>query len=182
MADRIVARRYAEAFVRTAEASQRLEENLRDLKAIAGTYAQSKALRDFLGSPEIGPEDKVRLTHRVWADSAREETLALLKLLLKKDRMNHLPLLADEAVKVAEQRQGILRGEATTAHPISSAETERLAGAVGQVLGKKVLLERRVDPEILGGVQIKVGSTLLDGSVRKLLEEVRGQLKSVKVN
>ncbi len=182
MPDRSVARRYAEAFVNSAEAAKRLEENLRDLQGIADIYTRSKELRRFLGSPEIAPEDKTQLTQRIWADSAHEETMALLKLLLKKDRVDHLPLLAEEAAAAAERHQGILRGEATTAHAISSAETERLAGAVGQVLGKKVILERRVDPELLGGVRVRIGSTLLDGSVRTLLEEVRRQLISAKVN
>lgn len=182
MAERAIARRYAEAFVQTSEASGRLEENLQDLQAIARTYEQSIALRRFLGSPEIGPEEKTQLTHRLWADSAREETVAFLKLLLKKERVDHLPLMAEEAVAVAEARQGILRGEVTTAHPISLAETGRLAGAVGQALRKKVILERRVDPKVLGGVRVKVGTTLLDGSVRARLEQVRRQLKRVKVN
>ena len=182
MADRAVARRYAEAFVRTVEGSHRLEQGLADLKGIAATYQESKQLRRFLGSPEIAPEEKEQLTKKLWADTAEEDTMALIQLLLKKDRVQELPLLAQEAQGVAEERQGILRGEITTAHPISSAETERMAQAVGRVLRKKILLERKVDPALLGGVRIRVGSTLLDHSVRTLLGEVREQLKSVKVN
>lgn len=182
MADRVVARRYAEAFVLSAEKSQRLEQGLADLKGIAETYRQSKPLRRFLGSPEIAPEEKEQLTRKLWADTAQEETMALVRLLLIRDRVEELPFLAEEAMAVAEERQGILRGDVTTAHPISSVETERLGAAVGKVLGKKVLLERKVDPGILGGVRIRVGSTLLDHSVRTLLGEVREQLKSAKVN
>lgn len=182
MADRAAARRYAEAFVRTVENSRRLEQGLADLKGIAETYRQSKPLRRFLGSPEIAPEEKEQLTRKLWADTAQEETMALISLLLKKDRVEELPVLAEEAVMAAEERQGILRGDVTTAHAISSAETERLGAAVGKVLGKKVLLERKVDPGILGGVRIRVGSTLLDHSVRTLLGEVREQLINAKVN
>lgn len=182
MADRAAARRYAEAFVRAAEKGHRLEQGLEDLKGIAQTYEQSKPLRRFLGSPEIAPEEKEELTRKLWAEAAQEETMALISLLLKRDRVEELPILAEEAVAVAEERQGILRGEVTTAHAISSAETDRLGAAVGKALGKKVLLERKVDPAILGGVRVRVGSTLLDHSVRTLLGEVRQQLINAKVN
>ena len=182
MPDRAVARRYAEAFVRIAESSRRLEQGLEDLKGIAQTYRQSQPLRRFLGSPEISPEEKERLTERLWAETAQEETMALIRLLLRKERVEELPVLAEEAAAVAEERQGILHGEVTTAHAISSAETDRLGAAVGKVLGKKVLLERKVDPDILGGVRIRVGSALLDHSVRTLLGEIREHLINAKVN
>lgn len=182
MADRAVARRYAEAFVRTAEGARRLEQGLADLKGIAEIYRQSQPLRRFLGSPEIAPEEKERITERLWADTAQGETMALVRLLLRKDRVEELPLLAEEAAAVAEERQGILRGQVTTAHAISSAETDRLAQAVGRALGKRVLLERKVDAGLLGGVRVRVGSTLLDHSVRTLLGEVRQQLVNAKVN
>ncbi len=182
MADPAAARRYAEAFVSVLERAGRLDPGLEELRLIARTYAESKDLRRFLGSPEIGLEEKDGLLNRLWSDAAGKETMALLHLLLKWDRIDHLPGVADEARKAAEERKGLLRGFVTTAHPISSAETERLARAVGQKVGKRVVLERRVDPKVLGGAQVAVGSTLLDGSVRYMLDQVREQLLAVKVN
>lgn len=182
MIDRGAARRYAEAFVNVLEKNQRLEPGLVELKAVSGTYAQSKSLQRFLGSPEIAPEDKEGLLSRLWSGAVGQETLSLLRLLLRWDRIDHLPVLMEEAVKAAEQRQGILRGTVTTAHPISSAEVDQVAQAVGRRMGKQVMLERRVDPALLGGARVAVGSTLLDGSVRTQLARVREQLLGAKVN
>lgn len=182
MADRAVARRYAEAFVAALERAERLEPGLEELRVIARTYAQSKQLQRFLGSPEISPEEKEGLLDRLWSGAVGKETMALLRLLLRWDRVDHLPELLEEAQKAAEERRGILRGVVTTAHPISSAETERVAQAVGQKMGRRVLLERRVDPKVLGGARVEVGTTLLDGSVQFQLRQVREQLLSVKVN
>lgn len=181
MIDRAVAHRYAEAFVNVLQNSKRLENGLSELKGIAQAYAESNDLQKFLGSPEIAPEDKERVLGRVWGDAAEPEAMALLKLVLGWDRVDHLPAIAEEAVSVAEQRQGLLRGRVITARAISSAETEVLAKVVGQLIGKKVVLERAVDPKILGGVRVSVGTTLLDSSVQTLLEDVRNQLKAVKV-
>lgn len=166
----------------TLERAQRTEPGLEELRVIARTYAQSKELRRFLGSPSIGPEEKEGLLDRLWSGAVGMETMALLHLLLRWDRVDHLPELFAEAQKVAEQRQGILRGVVTTAHPISSAELGRVAQAVGQKMGRRVLLERRVDPKVLGGARVEVGTTLLDGSVRAQLGRVREQLLAVKVN
>ncbi len=181
MIERAAARRYAEAFVSAAEDAGKLREGLEELESIVQTYSGSKPLQRFLGSPEISPEDKERVIHRLWGEAASRPTLGLLGLLLDWDRMEHLPILAEEARSVSEARQGILRGRVVTAHPISSAETEAVARGLGRLLHKKVLLERSVDPEILGGIRVTVGTTLLDASVRAMLEEVRGQLKQVKV-
>ena len=182
MVDRTVARRYAEAFVNTLEPSGRLETGLGELDQIARVYAGSKDLQRFLGSPEIGPEEKERLLNRALSEAVSQETMSLLRLLLKKDRMEQLPAVCEEAKDLSERRQGVVRGFVATAHPVSSAETERLAQAVGTALGRRVILERQVDPSLIGGVRVAVGSTLLDGSVRTQLEKVREQLRSVKVN
>ena len=182
MVERAVARRYAEAFVNTLEGTRRLPTGLEELGVVAQVYTGSKDLQRFLGSPEIGPEEKEQLLNRLWSDAVSSETLALLHLLLKWDRVEHLPVILEEARSVAEERQGILRGYVITAHPISSKETELLAQAIGKALGKKVMLERQVDQDLIGGVRVAVGSKLLDGSVRSFLEEVREQLKAAKVN
>lgn len=194
-ADHAVARRYAEAFVNTlgdgarleagpsASSEERLRAGLAELEGVAQVYSGSKDLQRFLGSPEIGPEDKQRVLARVWAESVGKQTMALLDLLIRWDRMEHLPAILEEAKAAAEKRQGVLRGEVITARPISGAEAEALAHAVGRAMGgKRVILKRRVEPQLLGGVQVAVGSSLLDASVRGFLKEVRQQLKAVKVN
>ena len=179
-ADFQVARRYAEAFVNTLEASNRLDAGLEELKSVSAIYSSSKQFQRFLGSPEIANEDKIRLLGQVCADIGTE-TRALLDLLLRWDRVDQLPAVYSQAVKVAELRRGIYRGTVTTAHPVSSAEVERLNQAVGKALGKKVILERQVNPSLLGGAQIAIGTNLLDGSVSSRLKELSRQLKGIKV-
>ena len=182
MADRTVARRYAEAFVNRLETAGRASLGLEELRGVARVYAGSKEFQRFMGSPEIGPEEKQQLLDRVLSGGASDETAALLQLLLRRDRMEELPGVAEEAASISEARQGVLRGRVTTAHPISSAETERLAQAVGKAVGKRVILERQVDPALIGGVCVAVGSVMLDGSVRAQLKRVKEQLKAAKVN
>jgi F-type H+-transporting ATPase subunit delta len=180
-ADFQVARRYAEAFVNTLEAANRLEPGLEELKSVSAVYSSSRQFQRFLGSPEIAPEDKTRLLGQVCIDIGTE-TRALLDLLLRWDRIDQLPVVYTQAVKVAELRRGIYRGTVTTAHPVSSAEVERLSQAVGKAIGKKVILERQINPAVLGGAQIAIGTNLLDGSVSSRLKELSRQLKGTKID
>ena len=180
--DLAVARRYAQALVNALEASHRTGPGLDELGLISRTYAASHDLQRFLGSPEISPEEKWALLKRLFSDVVGPEVMGLLGLLLKRDRVPLVPALASEAKAVAEARQGLLRGEMTTAHPISTGETERLSQVLGKVLGKQVVLERHVDPHLIGGVRITVGTTLLDGSIQTALRELKDQLMTAKVN
>ncbi len=181
MIDRGAARRYAEAFVGLLEKAGRIQPALEELKFVSETYADSADLRRFLGSPEIAPEEKERLLSRLLTDRVSPEVERLVDLALRWDRIDHLPAIAQEAAAAAEARQGILRGTVTTAHPISSAEAQALAKAVGKRLGKQVVLERQVDPRLLGGARMAAGSLLLDGSVANHLERIREHLLEAKV-
>lgn len=106
--------------------------------------------------------------------------MGLLHLLLRWDRVDHLPLIAREAKILAESRQGILRGIVTTAHAISSSELGALSQGLGKLLGKQVVLERQLDPALMGGLRVCVGSLLLDASVERLLQQVRRHLLQTK--
>ncbi len=189
--DRTVAQRYAEAFVGTLtsgrkgalslSSSERLKAGLEELKVTAETYTASRALRRFLDSPEIALKEKAGLFKKVWSEGIGAETQQLLGLLLKRRRMDHLPEIAEEAIRISRLRQGTLRGEVTTAHPISNAETDAIAEGLTKRLGQEVVLERSVEGEILGGVRVRIGTTLLDGSIQRRLNDLREHLKSIKV-
>ena len=181
LTDGVVARRYAEALVNALESNHRIEAGLKELEWVAGVYSGSKDLERFLGSPGIAEEEKRRLLNRFLNDTIGPEVMSLIHLLLRWDRIEHLPAVADQAKDVAEIRQGVAHGTVTTAHPISSVETEKLAQAAGSLLKKRVILKRQVDAGLLGGVRISIGTVLLDGSVQSRLKELREELKAAKV-
>jgi len=186
-----VAQRYAEAFVGTLisgckgalslSSSERLKAGLEELKVTAETYTASRALRRFLDSPEIALKEKAGLFKKVWSEGIGVETQQLLGLLLKRRRIDHLPEIAEEAIRISQACQGTLRGEVTTAHPISNAETDAIAKGLTKHLRTEVVLERSIEREILGGVRVRIGTTLLDGSIQRRLNDLREHLKSIKV-
>lgn len=184
MADAAVANRYAEAFVNALEASGKpagIAAGLEELKGVAQAYDSLKQMRAFLGSPEISREQKEGLLARIGSSRLGLEGRGLLNLLLRWERIDHLPAIAAQAARIARERQGLLYGEVVTARPICAAKAQAIEKAVGRRLGKRVVLERRLEPRLLGGVRVLVGTTLIDQSVQRLLEEIRFELKQVKV-
>jgi len=180
--DPAAAQRYAEAFVNLLEKQGRLAEGLQGLGRVADVAAASADLRRFLGSPRIPGDRKLALLKKVFAASISPEIEGLLDLLIRWGRIDQLEEVARQAVEIAEAHRGVTRGTVTTAHPISSRETEAVAQAVGRRLGRQVVLERAVDPALLGGVQVAVGTVLFDGSLRRRLEDVSKELKQAKVS
>ncbi len=181
MVDRALARRWAEAFVNGLEAARKVQPGLDGLRWMTEVYQTHPDLRRFLGSPEIGEEEKFSLLSRLFGELAGPEGMALLNLLLRWDRLELLPAIWEEAVAVHEARRGLVRGRIATAHPISSSQVDGVAKALGGRLGKKVVLERSVDPQLMGGVKITVGTHLLEASVASRLNDFRRQLLSAKV-
>jgi len=177
-----VARRYAEAYVNALEKAGRLEAGLKELKAVAQVYMGSEDLKHFLGSPEISTEEKKALLEKLFSDSVGPQGMGLIQLLLRWDRTELLGFIGQEIEAIAQAHQGIVHGTVATVRPISSEETETIARMVGKRLGKQVILERQVKPELLGGVQVTVGTTLLDGSVQRRLRNVSETFKNIKVN
>ena len=100
----------------------------------------------------------------------------LLVLLAESRKLNYLPDLAEAYRERLLAHQNIVRAEVTSAAPLSPEKSKALEESLSNVTGKKVELSTSVDPELLGGVVAKIGSTVYDGSVKTQLERLRKEL------
>lgn len=100
----------------------------------------------------------------------------LMVLLAESRKLDYLPDLAEAYRERLLQHQNIIRADVTSAAPLSPEKTTALAESLSKVTGKKVELSMRVDPELLGGVVARIGSTVYDGSVRTQLQQLRKEL------
>ena len=104
--------------------------------------------------------------------------LNLIGLMLRRSRIDQLPRVAAEFRRLDNARQGITLATATSAAPLSQDEVRALTARVEQLTGGRVELDLQVDPSLLGGLVVRVGDRLIDGSVRGRLERLRNQLVS----
>ncbi len=102
----------------------------------------------------------------------------MIQLLLRRGRIHQLPTVAAEFRRLDNARQGITLATATSAAPLSPDEIRAITARLEQLSGGRVELDVQVDPSLLGGLIVRVGDRLIDGSVRGRLERLRNQLVS----
>ncbi len=173
-----VGARYAQALFELAEQEGALQAVEADLRALKALRDESEDLRKLLSSPAFSAEDKGRALSAI-ADAAGLSALAkkFLGLLASNSRASALPAVITAFERLAAERRGAVAAEVTTALPLSAAQKESVAAALRQALGKDPELTMRVDPAILGGIRVRVGSRLFDASLKSRLDSLKFALK-----
>jgi F-type H+-transporting ATPase subunit delta len=177
---RVVADRYAKALLEVAlDRKTSLDRLGNELEAFGSLLERENALRAALEAPTIPAAKRVAILEGVFASAkAAPETLNLLRLLARNERIPLLPLVADSFRRLVLEHEGIQPGEVISAHPLSADQKKRLAGQLGQALGKTMELTYRTDPEIVGGVVVRVGNRIFDASVTTQLRRFKEQALS----
>ena len=178
MSLRTSANRYAKALFDVALAEKNdLAQVDRDLEAVVAMMHDSPDLAKAAGRPGVTDAARTSLIEAV-ADKMglTAPVKKLLVLLADSRKLNLVPDLAASYRERLLNHQNIVRAEVTSAAPLSPEKTKALQDSLSQVTGKKVDLSVRVDPELLGGVVARIGSTVYDGSVKTQLERMRQQL------
>ena len=122
-------------------------------------------------------EDKLRLIDRVVAPQGSPLLVNTLKVLARHSRLELVRAVYAVAVQEQERRMGRVRVRVTSAVPLSDASLDGLKQRLAQTLAADPIVESVVDPQLLGGIVIRVGDTIYDGSVRNRLRQLRGQLR-----
>lgn len=168
-------RRYAEAAFQLAERDGSIETWRRELEqAVAETDGQLMAV---LANPALPLDERLTAANRVFAGLSQPVRNIVL-LLVRRGRIEQLPRVAAEFVRLDDRRQGITHATATSAAPLTDIETRALTARLEQMTGGRVALTTDVDEGLLGGLVVRVGDRLIDGSVRGRLERLRNQLAS----
>lgn len=167
--------RYSQALFELALEKGRLDAVQRDVERVAGEVRDPR-LRAFLLNPRVAREDK-RRTLAPWLGAFDGLTRNFVGLVLDRGREAVLLHVGDAFRQLVLRRRGATEGVVESARPLPAAELEKLARAVGLRLGKEVLLENRLVPDLIGGVRVFVDNRLLDHSVRGRLAGLRKRMR-----
>jgi F-type H+-transporting ATPase subunit delta len=168
-------RRYAEAAFQLATRDDSIETWRRELEqAAAATDGQ---LMDVLANPALPLDERLEAANRVLADLS-QSVRNVIFLLVRHHRIEQLPRVVAEFNRLDDRRQGIVHATATSAAPLTDLEVRALTARLEQMTGGSIALETVVDTDLLGGLIVRVGDRLIDGSVRGRLERLRNQLNA----
>jgi F-type H+-transporting ATPase subunit delta len=171
------ARRYAEAAFEVATRDNAVDAWRKELDAAAAVVADERVGR-ALANPSIPLETRISVAQATFGRLVGPKVLNLIGLMLRRGRIEELPRLAAEFRRLDDQRQGITRATAISASSLTPDEVTALTERLEQSAGGRVALDTEVDPSLLGGLVVRLGDRLIDGSVRSRLERLRNQLVS----
>jgi F-type H+-transporting ATPase subunit delta len=171
------ARRFAEAAFQVATRDGTLEAWRVELDASVARLGAETTM-GVLANPAIPVDQRSMALAGLLEHTASRPVQNLIQLLLRRGRIEDLPRVAAEFRRLDDARQGITHATATSASPLTPDEVRELTARLEQSTGGRVALDVRVDPSLLGGLVVRVGDRLIDGSVRGRLERLRNQLIS----
>jgi len=171
----VVDRVYARALYDAAREQGRLKEVRAGLAELAEATAEVPELRELFRNPQLDARAKAAALEDLLA-GGEELVRNFVLLLADKGRSGLIEEIAREFERLVAEDEGILLVELTTAVELSDAEARKLLKRIEQASGRKVEATRRVDPSLIGGVVIQIGSYRLDASIRGRLERLRREL------
>jgi len=178
MIERRIVRRYASALFAAASKADAVDQVESDLGLVGLTVESSPALWEAITSPIIPPEKKRAILEEIFKGKVHEITLSYLRLLVDKRREEAILQTEEEYVLLANEARGIVEAEATTATPLDEVQQGQLASKLSATTGKQIRLECKIDPTVIGGVRVRIGDTVIDGSIRGQLDALRESLLS----
>ena len=167
-----LARVYARSLFEVALQQGKLDELREQLAQFADALNDNRELAVFFFSPYFSTEEKQDALGRL-LDGAEESFVNFLKLLIENHRMPIIFRARHEFERLWDEENRTLPVEITSAIELDQATTESLGRTIGERAGRKVTLAARVDPDILGGIVVRVGNSILDASIRNRLEQLR---------
>jgi F-type H+-transporting ATPase subunit delta len=168
-------RMYARALFQAAQETGKLEPVAEDFAALRALLEEAPELQAFLRNPQIDPPEKADVLAQV-AAGADDLVRNFLRLAAEKGRAGELAEIAAELEALVARAQGRLNVEFATAVELSDDEARSIVETIERASGRSVEATRSVDPSLIGGIVLQVGTFLADGSVRGRLERLRREL------
>jgi F-type H+-transporting ATPase subunit delta len=174
----VVARRYAKALFELAQEQGLVTETENQLQAIVESSEKEADIRAFLSAPGITTENKVKALQAAFGGKSSALVLNTISILIERGRQGDFASLLEAYRQVSGNVLGRADALVTSAKPLGEDEQNHLAAKFGTLIGKTVRVENIVDPALLGGLTVRIGDTLYDGSLRGKLDRLSKQLQT----
>jgi F-type H+-transporting ATPase subunit delta len=176
MRDATIARNYAEALLALARKENALDDWGAMFGAVADAVRSEPRLRNFLAAPQVSAADKKLVIRKAFGGSLPRLMVGFLDKLIENRRQTLIPEISVEYANLVDQAEGRVHAQVTVARETSEADREAIGRRLSEKVGKTVVAHLLVNPAIIGGVIVRMGDTVMDGSVRKRLTTLRSRL------
>jgi F-type H+-transporting ATPase subunit delta len=179
--DETVARNYAETLFELASRNESIQEYGDALGMVAGLLEDDSRFRTFVETPRIDDETKKDVIRKVFRDKAPKQVINFVLITIDKRRQTLLREISAEYLLLLDDHLGREHVEVTVARPLDDTTENVVSERLSKMLGKQAIPHIRVKPEILGGLVVRTGDMIYDGSVRRRLEDLRRRLLTARI-
>jgi F-type H+-transporting ATPase subunit delta len=176
-----IARNYAATLFDLAQRHEGLEAFAEGMDTVIGLLDQNPKFKVFLETPRIADREKRELLKKVFGDVLPKDLLNFLQVTVDKRRQRLLGTIGEEFHALLDEHLGRAHVTVTVAREMDAGALEELSGKLSALLGKEAIPHVRVKPAILGGVHLKTGDTVYDGTLSRRIEKLRRQLVSAEL-
>jgi len=176
----IVVKRYAEAFVGCARETMGLERAIEELRALKGIARDHPEFADFMKDPAMTAGEKTAFAENVLKGLLSEEVVEFVKLLIRKGRISDLIDIIDY-IRTRYAHGEALDAVLKTAYPLDTEVLREIEDKLARRLNRKLHFYVELDGSLLGGIQVEVGNTVIDGTLRKGLDDLGEKLKAARI-
>lgn len=174
----IVGIRYATSLLELGLEENCLDGLFEELQGLRQVFDENPDFLKLLSTPVIAKAEKIRMLTQVFAGKISPYLQNLMEILVDKSRFSSFMEIAEEFRRLYNKHNNIQETVATTAIPLSAELAKKLTAKLETITGKKILLQNRVDPSILGGVIIQMDNDQLDDSVRARIDRLKKQISA----
>lgn len=176
MTGSIVAKRYALALFQIAQEQKILDQVGEELRVVKEVLFYNADIKAVLKSPKLSKDKKKEILGQAFA-SVNTYVLNTLLLMLDRHRQDEIIAVADEFIELVNEEKGIVEADVYSIRPLTEEERDVLSSAFAAKIDKKSLqIENIVDSDLLGGVKIRIGNRIYDGSLRGKLDRLERKL------
>lgn len=169
--------RYAKAILETAVSNGKASQVNEDMKSIITAVSSSTDLKEFLTSPIIISEVKMKALSEVFA-SVQADTKSLFRLLQENKRFEILEAIASQYITQFDEMNGVEVANVTTAFPITADLEAKILAKAGTISTKKLTIKNTIDPSIIGGFILRIGDKQYNASVSNRLQELKREFSN----
>lgn len=175
--DTVVAKRYAKALFELAAAQQIAPQVEEELKLIVQALKQDETIEKFLSLPSVETSNKIAVLKSAFGDKVSALVLNTLELLIARGRQDIIAFVYEAYIQVAGEALSQAHATVYSAQSLSDAELAEVVAQFSKLTGKKIIAEQKVEPSLLGGIQVRIGDRLYDGSLSGKLDRLQKSLK-----
>lgn len=169
---------YAEALFSVVKAEGDIERVEDELYRFGKLLEANHELKQALSEPAIELSERIKVLEELLGDKVSPHTLGLITFVIAQQRGRQLPQILEELSELAAEARASVVAEVRSATPLDDKQRKELAKALSSATSKKVEVKVIVDPSLIGGIVAKVGDTVIDGSVKRRLEQLKEQVNA----